>query len=900
MKKRKLKPLLPLCLIMLLVCVTVGGTLAFLQVESEIVTNTFQAGKITYTLNLNANADGVTMPSKLANKESTDLSVTFELKPEDTPSKTGYIFEGWYYDAACSDDKLHTAAPGTAITVDYGDKNDQNDDPNKVEITLYAKWKQMDFKVSFNTQADDVKNPKDQIVRFQEKYEYYGKLPEPSRIGYTFKGWTLTPSGSDYITNDSIVQIAADHTLYAQWSAKSYIIRYHANTGTGTMADQEIKYGSLTALTKNAFTKTDYTFLGWATSSTGGSVYLDGQNVLNLQESGYIDLYAVWAQDSHTVYFDYNFDKEGGTGSPASKQFQNGKAYGQLPEYPMRNPKVNTGDSTNYLFTGWYTQRDGGTRVYASTIANTTEDHTLYAHWEKAPSNNVIQNMQVYNNPDDNFDGIADDVHLKFTCTSSFEKFNIPVKNLVKGQTYKITYNASNTASYGDYISGYKNSVYGSYVVSNSELTGGLIKDYAGNDILSTWYDRIEADGSNDGSQAAINDDYLQGPWKNRSITFTATQNTMYWTWDFGLMQDNVPYEYSITDIVIEPVVPEIKFGNKKLVLASGSVAQVKNDKVSTYANNFVFDGAGYAETMYFPITGLTAGSTYTITFDHKMAGALINNSSYNYGCGISSVVPTKYGSYMDSVGATWISATKVFTQLNTTESVTLTFKATGETAYWVWNMANCSDGTDCTIDVKITNFSATHAEGGNITYYSAANAASLDLLPEETEGTGITLNYEGINDTNMEIWYPVDEQIPTAGDDYELAFEPMEGYQMADVIRVTIDGMVYEVYTDGEEHRQLPEGEETLPPAPEYNPEVNILTVPGCLLTEETQIVSVEAAAIEIQDTAPDPAPPADTPTEPEEAPVPDTTPVPLQTQVSMTAVIASGHTEDEEVEGE
>jgi len=640
---------------------------------------------------------------------------------ENAYTRTGYTFAGW---ALSSDGK-----------VKYSDKETVKNltaEPNG-EVTLYAQWTPNEYTVVYDKNGDDNAGITGSTANSTHTYDVAKNLTTNgySRTGYTFIGWNTKADGSGdfYEDRESVMNLTAEPNgkviLYAQWGAKSYVLRYHANGGSGTMADQLIKYDEPTVLSKCTFTKADHSFMGWATTPNGEAKYIDEQIVVNLLESGTMDLYAVWAQDSHTVYFNYN----GGSGSPASKQFQNGKPYGQLPEYPVHPTKVvSEKEVMSYLFTGWYTEPTGGTRVYASTIANTTEDHTLYAHWEEAPTNNVIKDIVVKNNPDDNFDGVVDDVYLNLKCSSSFEKFNIPLKNLVPGQKYKITYTASNDASFGDYINGYKNSVYGSYVVASKELTGGRIdligeynKDYFGMDLLATWYDRIEPDGTHhDGSHAAINDEYLQGPFKNRTITFTATAKTMYWTWDFGLMQDGILDNYNITDIQLDPVVPEIKFGNKQLVIYTSSKAQVLNDNSSAYASNFVFDGDGYAETMYYPITGLTKDTTYTITFKHKMKGALINSDVYDYGCGISSVAPTKYNSKMEhDLGVTWISNTEVFKTYNGEEkTVTLTFKATGDTAYWVWNMANCSDSINCTIDIQVTNFKAKHNGGGEITYY--------------------------------------------------------------------------------------------------------------------------------------------------------------------------------------
>ena len=48
-------------------------------------------------------------------------------------------------------------------------------------------------------------------------------------------------------------------------------------------------------------------------------------------------------------------------------------------------PKADTIDfrRAGYIFTGWYTQATGGTKVTADTILTNPENHTLYAHWAR-------------------------------------------------------------------------------------------------------------------------------------------------------------------------------------------------------------------------------------------------------------------------------------------------------------------------------------------------------------------------------------------------------------------------------------------------------------------------------------------------------------------------------------
>lgn len=758
--KRRIVIALALIAVLVVGSSMIGGTLAYLSTYTPEIENVFTLGELNYQLTYVANppdgfVDNDVLDMPVPNPAKFTIAASEHTFESTAPVLTGHKFLGWAdsEDATTPDYPYNEETGKCLVTVEY-DPETFKVDGALTEKTVFAVWKQMDFMLSFDTQVDEVPNPQDKTVTYQLPY---GELPTVERTGYTFLNWALDKEGTKPITAESIVNIAKDHTAYAQWEAKTYYIRYYANGGEGFMPSQKMEYDKLTTLSKNLFTKDDYTFAGWSTTPDGEVEYLDEQNVVNLLEGGFLDLYAVWIQESHTVYFDYN----GGSGSPASKQFQNGKAYGTLPEYPV-HPTVKFTDSEgkekimNYLFTGWYTERDGGTRVYPLDTVKSTEDHTLYAHWEEAPTNNVILNMTVKNNPDDDKDGVVDDFNLTFTCTSSFEKFNVPIKNLIPGQQYELTFTASNNASYGDYVDGYKNSVYASYIVSDPGLTGGLIKNAVAEDIIRTWNDRIEPDGNNDGSQAAINDADLQGP-HNRTIRFTATHSTMYWAWDFGLMQDNIPNEYNFRNISLKPIVPTIEFANKKLKIHETSKAQTLNDTSSAYATSFVFDGDGYAETMYYPITGLTAGSTYTITFDHTFSGKLIDDSvetpRYHYGCGIMNAEPTVYGSHMKDIGS-WASDTFVMESVTgKTESVALTFKATGSTAYWVWNMANVSDTNDATIDVKVTNFSATHS-GGGITYYTApsqANAIGYTMTPPAFEP--ITVDMPGITVTGMETY---------------------------------------------------------------------------------------------------------------------------------------------------
>ena len=86
------------------------------------------------------------------------------------------------------------------------------------------------------------------------------------------------------------------------------------------MADQSFTYGTAQNLTTNTFTRSGFTFAGWATSANGEVVYTNGQSVNNLtpDANGTFTLYAKWNADyvftlttSATDSFDFDISAAG-------------------------------------------------------------------------------------------------------------------------------------------------------------------------------------------------------------------------------------------------------------------------------------------------------------------------------------------------------------------------------------------------------------------------------------------------------------------------------------------------------------------------------------------------------------------------------------------------------------
>ncbi len=124
-----------------------------------------------------------------------------------------------------------------------------------------------------------------------------------SKKGCVFIGWSRKPIGAVAYKNRQVVCNLASKSgakvhLYAQWAVRYYVVRFNANGGTGTTADQKFAYGKAAHLRKNGFKRSGYAFRGWAKSAKAKTIaYKNTQSVKNLSRTGgIVTLYAVWAK----------------------------------------------------------------------------------------------------------------------------------------------------------------------------------------------------------------------------------------------------------------------------------------------------------------------------------------------------------------------------------------------------------------------------------------------------------------------------------------------------------------------------------------------------------------------------------------------------------------------------
>lgn len=115
-----------------------------------------------------------------------------------------------------------------------------------------------------------------------------------SRTGYTFDKWNTNPdgSGTSYAAG---AELSDNAILYAIWKANDYTVCFDGNGGEGSQAEQGFTYGTATNLNHCEYTKADKVFAGWSTAKDKAVIYADQELVMNVVPSGYVTLYAIWA-----------------------------------------------------------------------------------------------------------------------------------------------------------------------------------------------------------------------------------------------------------------------------------------------------------------------------------------------------------------------------------------------------------------------------------------------------------------------------------------------------------------------------------------------------------------------------------------------------------------------------
>ncbi|MDT2660210.1 InlB B-repeat-containing protein [Enterococcus hulanensis] len=358
----------------------------------------------TYKVTFNSN--GGTHVSKI------EYTIEKGIASFETPTRTGYTFEGWY-DGQTKVESIPIGETGNRalearwkletykVTFDSngGSKVSEKEytiktgidsfaEPTKAHYTfdgwydgkekvtnikegetgnrtLIAKWTPVTYKVTFDSAGGNAIDPMPYTIE-----ETISTLPTPTRKGYKFMGWF---EGENQVTEIPIGG-TSDRTLTAKWEAITYTITF-ADEGlspiTYTISDQSIPL-------PDGPERAGYRFLGWLVSEEKLNRSTQSNNaIVRSLAAGTIGNLRLTAQ-YEAIKYTVTFDSAGGSAiDPITFTTENSVT--KLPE-PAR---------IGYRFLGWY---DGETKV-TELPKGTIGDKTLTAKWEKIKTTEVIEDI---------------------------------------------------------------------------------------------------------------------------------------------------------------------------------------------------------------------------------------------------------------------------------------------------------------------------------------------------------------------------------------------------------------------------------------------------------------------------------------------------------------------------
>ena len=300
---------------------------------SASITLTAQWSANTYTITYNGNgSDGGSVPSA----GSFTFGNSYSIATKGTMSKFGYTFAGWTTAANGSGTLYANATDSIASsTASYTSASNLN---------LYAKWIPQVYTITYNANGA-TGSPS----RATDSYTFGTTaitLPDKTGMtygGYTFGGWSETPTGLAVINPYSPTQT---RTMYAVWSGVQYSITYNENGGTVNTAIPDATYTTgATGITLNngsTLSRNGYTFSGWknvAGTTVSGSPYAPTDNVT---------LYAIWTPKTISVTYD-----KGIATTTTTFPSNTTVAFGANLTLSSAVDASTTVSATNYLFAGW-------------------------------------------------------------------------------------------------------------------------------------------------------------------------------------------------------------------------------------------------------------------------------------------------------------------------------------------------------------------------------------------------------------------------------------------------------------------------------------------------------------------------------------------------------------------
>lgn len=282
--------------------------------------------------------------------------VTKKITSLPTPTRLGYKFEGWYYDAGY-----------TSKVTSLGEENTTNFPESSNEVTIYAKWEETNYTLKYETNGGSPIADGSYSISTNTLTQF---PTNPIRTGYTFDRWYYDENLTQPVslplpeTTQAYPSDKMEVTFYAKWNAIPYTLKLM--NGDTSFREETIFNYSTIDLTFTKPIKEYYDFVGWFPNADGSGTQVT--SVTNAID--HVTLYAKFAKHKYSIIYEFN------NGTKVTG--------GNYPDTYVVGESVTLGTLTRNQdrFLGW--QIEGSGTLLANNVlpANDPKNVSLVAVWD--------------------------------------------------------------------------------------------------------------------------------------------------------------------------------------------------------------------------------------------------------------------------------------------------------------------------------------------------------------------------------------------------------------------------------------------------------------------------------------------------------------------------------------
>lgn len=513
-----------------------------------------------------------------------DSDLLFELP-------AGYTFVGW--SIAESGEKVYN---NNDIIELYGENTN---------IDLYSIFSSGTYGVSYNLAGGTFGAAVSPVTEYDPSNLTYN-LYTPTRIGYTFKGWTVdtaSSTGNAKINTNNTFTITSlgSVTLKATWEANQYNIVYDNNGSLVQLNTKACKYDANCSLDFSKITVASGKEIKEVSVTVGNNVYVIGSTVKNLTAANEDITAKVTFSD---ILYHINYDYAGGTSADNIDEMKLGSTI------RLSNPT-----RTGYTFNGWTVSNNltlNDNRITLNAIGSAT----VTAKWTPNSYNVYYKNG--------NADVLLSTTACKYDefCTLDFTKFNLGkgeqldhVEGTINGVNSTIgdkVFNLTSTANGKFYVTPVYSKI--PYNVTYNLNGGSLVNPNAS---VITY-------GATLTLLAPSREGYTFDGWEVTSGSATVTNNSVALT-DAGDI--SLRAKWTVKSFTINF---DLNGGSRNVLPVTCTYISCTLPEETPVKTGYEFDGWMYNEAVYDAGDSITLDASGLITFVAKWVNADVYKIKYD------------------------------------------------------------------------------------------------------------------------------------------------------------------------------------------------------------------------------------------------------------------------------